>query len=469
MRKKIDSGLLEGLSNMKEMDYSPVAEIDDIHKRLIRGRDAFARVYDLNIDAAAQISELDLNIKFYTEKLSKITDSVAQATGSIHDAAVDSTGVAGVVSGRHEDLTNTIIKVSEESSNVYQKIDDSQRSLTEIRKLSENTIGISEKMHKDMNELSDVLNNMNEVIGSINAISAQTNLLSLNASIEAARAGEAGRGFAVVADEIRSLADETKNLTDNMGRFVVEVEHAAQASSESVEEAIDSLEEVNTRIKDVWTLNEQNQKHIAEITDSISNLAAVSEEISSSMNEIESRAAEIEQSCGVLKADTEGLMEIGDRCIETIQPIGTIEKKVDELLSGMGDMSVDPFYALRRQELAGYVDDAVRAHQNWVQKLKTIIDTGNIIPFQVDGSKCRFGHFYNSINPPASEMNRIWKQIGVKHKELHSLGAQVIAAMFDDDRQRALSIYTNVEAISEEVVKMLESLSKMAPKDSASA
>ena len=467
-RRKIDEKMIASLSRMKDMDYSPVPEFDDIYKRLTIGRDAFSGVYNLNVDAVSEISELNLEIKFYTKKLTEITQSVVNATNSIHMAAVDSTEVAGLVAERHEDLTGTIITVSEESSNVYKKIEDSQQSLTEIRKLSDNTISISETMHKDMKKLSDIIHNMNEVIGMINAISAQTNLLSLNASIEAARAGEAGRGFAVVADEIRSLADETKNLTDNMGKFVVEVEQAAQASSESVEGAISSLEEVNTRIKDVWGLNEENQKHIAEITDSISNLAAVSEEISSSMNEIEARASEIERSCGILKEDTQGLANIGESCTVAIAPIETIEEKVDKLLSNMGEMTIDPFYALKRQELSYYIDGAIKAHQNWVDKLKSIIETGSIIPFQVDGSKCKFGHFYNSIRPSAPEINDIWKEIGIKHRKLHEMGSQVISAMFDGNNGKAETIYKEVEALSKELIEQLGQIGRMIPESSAS-
>ena len=216
MKKKIDVKMLNSLSKMESADYSSLPEISDIHNRLIVGRDAFAEIYNLNVNAVAEISALDLEIKFYTEQLLQIAESVAEATKSIHGAAAESTEVAGIVAGRHEDLTSTIIKVSEESTNIYQKIDTSQQGLTAIRKLSENTIDISQKMHEDMNQLTEIINSMNEVIGSINAISAQTNLLSLNASIEAARAGEAGRGFAVVADEISQLADSSRVAASNI-------------------------------------------------------------------------------------------------------------------------------------------------------------------------------------------------------------------------------------------------------------
>lgn len=464
-RKKKELELIHSISNLTDANYSDVPELDSIYQRLKIGREAFAGIYELNVNAVAEISELDLEIKFYTEKLGEIAGSVAEATKSIHIAATDSTEVAGLVAERHEDLTNTIITVSEESSNVYQKIDTSQQSLTEIRKLSEDTITISEKMHNDMNQLSDIIQHMNEVIGAINAISAQTNLLSLNASIEAARAGDAGRGFAVVADEIRALADETKQLTDDMGKFVASVQTATEESSNSVENAISSLEEVNTRIKDVWALNEENQKHVAGITDSISSLAAVSEEISSSMNEIEAHAHEIEESCSILTRDTESLEMVSTNCIAAVAPIGEVERKVDVLLGKMGKMSSDAFYSLNQQELKDYLANAVETHKNWVARLGSILESGTIIPFQVDGSKCRFGHFYKSIEPPAPELKVIWKEIGQKHMELHKMGSDVIKALFDNDRSRAEQVYGSVKHLSQELIEKMEYISSLVPEN----
>lgn len=463
MKKKIDVKILDSLSKMEKVNYSLFPEVSEIHNRLIGGRDAFSEIYNLNVNAVAEISALDLEIKFYTDQLMKIAESVADATNSIYGAATESTEVAGIVAERHEDLTTTIITVSEESTNVYQKIDTSQQGLTAIRKLSENTIEISQKMHNDMDQLTEIINSMNEVIGSINAISTQTNLLSLNASIEAARAGEAGRGFAVVADEIRSLADETKGLTDNMGQFVVRVQQATEESANSVERAIASLEEVNSRINEVWALNEENQQHMAGITDSIGNLAAVSEEISSSVNEIESKAAEIEAECATLKSNTDGLKGIGNNCTEAIKPLANIEKGADHVLAKMGRMASDAFYALNQKELQEYLDMAIQTHKNWVDKLGSIIENRTIIPFQVDGTKCKFGHFHMSIQPCDPAMKQVWDEIGKEHENLHKMGSQVIKAMFDDDCARASQIYDEAKALSQKLVARLEQFRNAIP------
>ncbi len=460
-KRKIDANLIYSLSKLQDTNYTSNKEFENVYTRLSSGRDSFAKMYESNLNATSEISKLDLEISFYTEKLLQISKSVSDATKDIHEAASESADVASVIAARHEDLTNTIVTVSEESSHVYQKIDSSQQSLTDIRKLSEDTITISQKMQEDMNQLSDIIHNMNEVISAITNISAQTNLLSLNASIEASRAGESGRGFAVVADEIRTLADETRSLTDNMGQFVLSVQEAADASAQSVNQAIEALDEVNSKIKAVWTLNEENQSHIAGITDSIGNLAAVSEELTSNMMEIESEAAEIEKSCNVLKQDTLGLESIGKECSDAIKPIKNVESQMDNLLSHMGNMSLDPFYALTNDELVSYVVVAMNAHRSWISKLGDIVKDKNIIPFQVNAKKCHFGHFYDSIKLTNPEIKEIWQEIGEKHKNLHLLGAKVIAQLFDEEYHAAEDTYKEAVTISQSLVKQLETVKNM--------
>ena len=467
LKKKIDPSLVYSLSKLQPNNYNRFPDLESVYNRINSGKEAFNEIFELNVNAVSEISKLDLEINHYTEKLLHISESIANETKDIHEAAKESAEVASIIAARHEDLTDTIVTVSEESSNVYQKIDTSQQSLTDIRQLSENTIQVSEKMKEDMDQLSEILNNMNEVIGAITNISAQTNLLSLNASIEAARAGESGRGFAVVADEIRTLADETKSLTDNMGAFVAKVQEAADASAQSVNEAITALDNVNQKIKAVWTLNEENQAHIGEITDSISNLAAVSEEITSNMIEIESSAANIEECCANLRDDTEELESIGKDCFDAVKPLEDVEARMDNVLHHMGEMSQDPFFALSREDLTGYMNNAIEAHRTWVENLGNIIDNKQIIPFQVNARKCRFGHFYYAIEPPIPQFKAVWDEIGKKHQNLHLLGSKIIAQMFDEEYDLAKETYKEVLSLSKELTGTLEQIVSKMPTDSS--
>ena len=226
--------------------------MSDMYNRLSSGRDQFAEVFDKNINAVMQISSLDLTMHHQTQKIVDISNKIAKTTESIFGATTGSTN------NPQEELTNTIIRISEKSDEVYRKIEEGQEELTSIKDLSSETITAASAMQSDMDELMSIINHISSILSGIDTISLQTNLLALNASVEAARAGEAGKGFAVVAGEIRELAEETQKLTKDMGTFVENMKHASKKSVQSSDSTIQSLNTMADKITNVWELNDRS-------------------------------------------------------------------------------------------------------------------------------------------------------------------------------------------------------------------
>ena len=461
MRPK-KQNILAAMSELAEADYGKNSvELEQMYRRLLAGRTQFEEVMANILDSVMQISSLDLSLNHYSEILQKVSDSVAGATGLIHTASDEAASISRTVSVQHEELTNTIIEISEESNLVYQRIDESQQELTATKGLSDSTISVSREMQQDMNQLSEIISQMNDVIAGINSISSQTNLLASNASIEAARAGEAGKGFAVVADEIRQLADETQKLTASMGRFVADIQSASAKSVESVDNTIGSLETVTQKISHVWELNEDNRQHLEKITNNISSLAGLSEEISSSIIELESRSSDINDQCGVLHHDTEDLREHGKSIYNIVKPLQTIETTLDESVKMMGTMSKDAFYRLEDQNFAEYIEKAITAHKNWVANLERIVNERTILPLQVNDRKCGFGHFYYAVEPTRPEVMKLWKELGEKHKKLHAYGKQAIDALLGEDYNKAESVCREAKQYSATLISDLEQIKNM--------
>lgn len=441
IRKK-KAELIRAISELRKTDYSGEPELEKIYHRLTDARRQFAEVFEKNIRAVMQISTLDLTMQHQTEKIADISRRVTNAAKTIFGTS------AGDAGNRHEELAGTILKISGETDEVYRKIEEGQNELTAIRELSNQTIEVSREMQKDMDDLVRATGQINAVIGGIESISLQTNLLALNASVEAARAGEAGKGFAVVASEIRELAEETRKLTGSMSSFVDSMKNASQKSVRSSAETVSSLLSMAERIRNVWELNDESKRFVSDVNDSVSSIAAASEEISSSMTEMENQ----------LHDSTEFMRRVGSELKRASEPVAGIEKLLDETAKQMGDMTKDAFFHLEGREFAGYMTSAISSHRSWLATLHKIVSERTVMPLQLDSSKCGFGHFYYSMTPDIPGVLAIWGGLGKKHRKFHTYGTAAISAVRNGNYAEAERIYREAESYSRGLISDMEKI-----------
>lgn len=440
--------LMKAISELKRADYSREPQLNDIYQRLQRGRGQFADAFDKNIKAVMQISSLDLTMQYQNDKIVDISRKIAKATESLFGSGDQMSGRSANV---HEEMTHNIVEVSSAADNVYRKIETAQEELTTIRELSEQTVQMSHSMRDDMDSLQGYIGRLNDVIEGIETISLQTSLLALNASIEAARAGEAGRGFAVVAGEIRDLAEQTQKLTQNMSEFVDNIKDASQKSGNSTRETIDILDNMTEKIGNVWSLNSENQEHVSKVNETISSIAAVSQEISSSMTEMENQ----------LRDSTEFMSNVSKDLIKAVEPVVDIEKTLDDTVKLMGTMTEDAFYHLENDEFAKYVNSAITAHHAWLGNLQNMVRQRKVLPLQLNSAKCGFGHFYYALTPQIPQVLPIWNALGEKHRKFHQYGSDVIQAIQSGQYARAEQICNEAQKYSAGLIADMEEMVRL--------
>ena len=200
------------------------------------------------------------------------------------------------------------------------------------------------------------------------------------------------------------------------------------------------------KIKNVWELNNESQEYVSKINESMSSIAAVSEEISSSMAEMQNQLVE----------SSEFMRKVGEDLFQAAKPVVGIEKTLDDSIKQMGTMTKDAFFHLENREFAQYMRNAISAHHTWLDNLKKMVNTQTIIPLQLDSSKCGFGHFYYAMTPDIPGVLPIWEALGAKHQKFHKYGASVINAINSGKHSEAEQVYWQAENYSRELLSDME-------------
>ncbi len=300
-----------------------VAKGDFTRQFSTKRKDELRFLTDTLNETVGGINGLMKNVQGFGEDVSESANKVANASGSMRDImenisselvqmadeAESQSKDADVCVGKMAHFSEKIDEVASRTKHigdtVDKTLDSTQLGKTTIGALNEKsamTTEIVEQLVTEIQEVirqTDVISNFVEII---NEIAEQTNLLSLNASIEAARAGDAGRGFSVVAEEIRKLADQSVQAASQIDTLLGDIRRASEKATNSankttvfineqgsalddttevfatITECVDDMVEGLNRISDNMAAMLQEKELIAE---SITNIAAVSEETAS--------------------------------------------------------------------------------------------------------------------------------------------------------------------------------------------
>ena len=113
--------------------------------------------------------------------------------------------------------------------------------------------------------------------------------MSAAAAIEAARAGDAGRGFAVVADEVRGLAQRTQQSTAEIEGLISNLQKGARNASGMMDSSSGLAIETVALAREVG-------EALRGITETVSTIQAMNQQIATAAEQQSSVAEEINRS-----------------------------------------------------------------------------------------------------------------------------------------------------------------------------
>lgn len=242
------------------------------------------------------VNELRMSSEAVTEAVGDISHSTSATAESVQNQSVMTQGI-------QEHLEQTLLRAEDMVKVAARSNELNEESTEKMRRLHKEAEALqktNDTVAATMKQLQQNVMNVKEITKTIFDISSQTNLLALNASIESARAGEAGRGFAVVADEIRNLSERTRletetisGILDTLATNATETAAALEeslrsgkAQEEMIAEVAGQFEEVNENVNKLTANVNEIEKTLGELSDAnteivndISNLSAMSEEI----------------------------------------------------------------------------------------------------------------------------------------------------------------------------------------------
>ncbi len=213
---------------------------------------------------------------------------VTQKTAQAQSISAELLGAAERQSKEIEETTAQVLQVSRSISEVSSTAEEgarvAQRSLTAAdkgRAAVQNSISgmndIREQIQetsKRIKRLGESSQEIGEIVELISDITEQTNVLALNAAIQAASAGEAGRGFSVVAEEVQRLAERSGEATKQIGAIVKTIQADTQ-------DAVAAMEKSTMGVVEGAKLSDAAGQALTEIDHVTKNLAQLIQTISS--------------------------------------------------------------------------------------------------------------------------------------------------------------------------------------------
>jgi methyl-accepting chemotaxis protein len=242
--------------------------------------------------------------------------STVQETGSIAEEIVTT---ARQISER----ARLVDEVAEKTLTACQ---DGDQKLEEARAGFKGIEQQVEVIEESTRRIEDRFQEIYKIMGWMEDIAEQTELLALNAALEAAGAGEQGLRFSVVAVSLKKLAiraaeaaKEIRALIENIQSATVESTRVAMGGREKVAAGGNAIMAVVESLKNISSFAGSTTSAVREISLSTNQQTNASEQLASSISEVQKVARQVEEGAKEIEASIAELRDFSEGLRTTVE------------------------------------------------------------------------------------------------------------------------------------------------------
>ncbi len=377
--------------------------------------------------------------------MTSIRDMLVQITQGTHHL----TGMAA----QAEEMGAAISEMAATTGNAANFVENSvQTAGTGVEKIEqalsfvEHSFADFEQVNTQVQQVLSSISEIENIVGVIAGVAEQTNLLALNAAIEAARAGDQGRGFAVVADEVRKLAEYTKSSVNEIKQNIDSLTRNSTQTAGSISSVNQVLQEGRDKMRDAGLAIEQMLSNMHSISDSITQVAAGSEEQSAVVEEFSSSVNTLAASANM----TEKLAKsTGKQIYDFSQFLGSVRSNF---------LSEAP-----RPDTFRALELAKTDHYLWTWRIyNMLLGYENVDPHNMGTHHdCRLGQWAASEDAAPFRSTPLFQRLDAPHRQVHDLAQEAAAAYQKGDRLKADQLLSQMTMASKQVMDILSGLQQL--------